>query len=81
MNQMLHVKDKSICFNKKKRSNFISHVYFFLFSTFRESEYSIFRSALKVNTKNAKLFNNVGHALEKYAKYAEALEYFEKAVR
>nr|XP_022287196.1 transmembrane and TPR repeat-containing protein 3-like isoform X2 [Crassostrea virginica] len=45
-----------------------------------ESEYSIFRSALKVNTKNAKLFNNVGHALEKYAKYAEALEYFEKAV-
>lgn len=45
-----------------------------------ESEYSIFRSALKVNTKNAKLFNNVGHALEKYEKYAEALEYFEKAV-
>ncbi|XP_062603708.1 protein O-mannosyl-transferase TMTC3-like isoform X2 [Saccostrea cucullata] len=45
-----------------------------------ESEYSIFRSALKVNTKNAKLFNNVGHALEKYEKYSEALEYFEKAV-
>ncbi|XP_005113590.2 protein O-mannosyl-transferase TMTC3, partial [Aplysia californica] len=44
-----------------------------------ESEYSIFRSGLKVNVRNAKLFNNVGHALEKYQKYEEALDYFEKA--
>lgn len=58
-----------------------SLVFTFFAVFFRESEYSIFRSALKVNTKNAKLFNNVGHALEKYEKYAEALEYFEKAVR
>lgn len=58
-----------------------SLVFTFFAVFFRESEYSIFRSALKVNTKNAKLFNNVGHALEKYEKYVEALEYFEKAVR
>lgn len=58
-----------------------SLVFTFFAVFFRESEYSIFRSALKVNTKNAKLFNNVGHALEKFEKYAEALEYFEKAVR
>lgn len=58
-----------------------SLVFTFFAVFFRESEYSIFRSALKVNTKNAKLFNNVGHALEKYEKYTEALEYFEKAVR
>ena len=44
-----------------------------------ESEYSIFRAGLKVNSRNAKLFNNVGHALEKYEKWAEALDYFEKA--
>ncbi|PVD28691.1 hypothetical protein C0Q70_11285 [Pomacea canaliculata] len=43
------------------------------------SEYSLFRSALKVNQDNAKLWNNVGHALEKVEKYQEALDYFEKA--
>lgn len=45
-----------------------------------KSEYSLFRSALKVNRQNAKLFNNVGHALEKEQKWTEALEYFLKAV-
>ncbi|KAL4232814.1 Protein O-mannosyl-transferase tmtc3 [Mactra antiquata] len=44
------------------------------------SEYTLFRSALKVNQRNAKLWNNVGHALEKEYKYMEALEYFKKAV-
>lgn len=48
---------------------------------FRTSEYTIFRAALKVNTDNAKLWNNVGHALEKIEKYEEALDYFEKAAR
>ena len=47
----------------------------------RTSEYTIFRSALKVNRDNAKLWNNVGHALEKVEKYEEALAYFEKAAR
>ncbi|KAH9508650.1 Protein O-mannosyl-transferase tmtc3 [Bulinus truncatus] len=44
-----------------------------------ESEYTIFRAGLKVNQGNAKLFNNVGHALEKVQNFAEALDYFEKA--
>jgi len=43
-------------------------------------EYSLFRSGLKVNAGNAKLFNNVGHALESQGSYAEALEYFHAAV-
>ncbi|KRT83914.1 Anaphase-promoting complex subunit 3 protein [Oryctes borbonicus] len=45
-----------------------------------ESEYSIFMSGLRVNQRNAKLFNNVGHALESQAKYTEALKYFQTAV-
>nr|NVI79264.1 putative transmembrane and TPR repeat-containing protein CG4050-like protein [Cucujiformia] len=45
-----------------------------------KDEYSIFMSALQVNQKNAKLFNNVGHALESQAKYQEALNYFKTAV-
>ena len=51
----------------------------YLISIYRTSEYTIFRSALKVNTDNAKLWNNVGHALEKVENWAEALKYFEKA--
>nr|MBE5727502.1 putative transmembrane and TPR repeat-containing protein CG4050-like [Cucujiformia] len=43
-------------------------------------EYSIFMSGLKVNQRNAKLFNNVGHALESQARYEEALTYFKTAV-
>ncbi|KAH3739013.1 protein O-mannosyl-transferase TMTC3-like isoform X2 [Dreissena polymorpha] len=43
------------------------------------SEYTLFRSALKVNKQNAKLWNNVGHALEKEEKWEEALGYFQKA--
>lgn len=45
-----------------------------------ESEYSIFMSGLQVNQRNAKLFNNVGHALESQGKYHEALQYFHTAV-
>jgi tetratricopeptide (TPR) repeat protein len=45
-----------------------------------ESEYSIFMSGLKVNHRNAKLFNNVGHALEGVGRYREALDYFNAAV-
>lgn len=45
-----------------------------------ETEYSIFMSGLRVNQKNAKLFNNVGHALESQGKFTEALIYFQTAV-
>lgn len=45
-----------------------------------ESEYTIFMSGLKVNQRNAKLFNNVGHALESEGRYSEALNFFHKAV-
>lgn len=45
-----------------------------------ETEYSIFMSGLRVNQRNAKLFNNVGHALEGQGKYTEALRYFHTAV-
>ncbi|XP_026467394.1 transmembrane and TPR repeat-containing protein CG4050-like [Ctenocephalides felis] len=45
-----------------------------------ESEYSIFMAGLKVNQNNAKLFNNVGHALESQGRYVEALHYFHTAV-
>nr|NVI79242.1 putative transmembrane and TPR repeat-containing protein CG4050-like protein [Cucujiformia] len=45
-----------------------------------EDEYSIFMSGLRVNQRNAKLFNNVGHALESQAKYEEALVFFKTAV-
>lgn len=33
-----------------------------------ENEYTIFMSGLRVNQRNAKLFNNVGHALESQGK-------------
>ncbi|XP_061531867.1 protein O-mannosyl-transferase TMTC3 isoform X2 [Phycodurus eques] len=44
-----------------------------------ESEYTLFMSALKVNKNNAKLWNNVGHALENQNNYARALQYFLQA--
>ncbi|XP_029697225.1 protein O-mannosyl-transferase TMTC3 isoform X2 [Takifugu rubripes] len=46
-----------------------------------ESEYTLFTSALKVNKNNAKLWNNVGHALEGQNNYGEALQYFLQATR
>ncbi|XP_060651327.1 protein O-mannosyl-transferase Tmtc3 [Drosophila nasuta] len=45
------------------------------------SEYSLFMSGVHVNQRNAKLYNNVGHALENEAQYEEALLYFQQAVR
>lgn len=45
-----------------------------------ETEYTIFMSGLKVNQRNAKLFNNVGHALENSGDYTQALVFFKKAV-
>ncbi|KAM3926144.1 protein O-mannosyl-transferase TMTC3 [Leptodactylus fuscus] len=44
-----------------------------------ESEYTLFMSALKVNKNNAKLWNNVGHALENEKNYAKALRFFKQA--
>lgn len=46
-----------------------------------KTEYTIFMSGLRVNQRNAKLFNNVGHALEGDANYADALKYFLAAVQ
>uniref|UniRef100_A0A8C7Z1F5 Protein O-mannosyl-transferase TMTC3 n=1 Tax=Oryzias sinensis TaxID=183150 RepID=A0A8C7Z1F5_9TELE len=46
-----------------------------------ESEYTLFTSALKVNKNNAKLWNNVGHALENQNSYERALRYFLQATR
>lgn len=46
-----------------------------------ETEYSIFMAGLRVNHRNAKLFNNVGHALEGQGRFNEALTYFQTAVR
>ncbi|GIY72154.1 protein O-mannosyl-transferase Tmtc3 [Caerostris extrusa] len=46
-----------------------------------KSEHSLFLSGLKVNQRNAKLYNNVGHCLETQGKYFEALSYFNTAIR
>ena len=46
-----------------------------------ESEYTLFQAALRVNNNNAKLYNNVGHALEAELKHTEALNYFQQAAR
>ena len=50
-------------------------------SCHRKDEYSIFQAAIRVNQGNAKLFNNVGHALENEKKFSEALKYFRRAAR
>lgn len=46
-----------------------------------KTEHSIFMSGLRVNQRNAKLFNNVGHALESEGRYSDALNYFLAAVQ
>ncbi|XP_029457512.1 protein O-mannosyl-transferase TMTC3 isoform X1 [Rhinatrema bivittatum] len=46
-----------------------------------ESEYTLFMSALKVNKNNAKLWNNVGHALENEKSYERALKFFMQATQ
>ena len=45
-----------------------------------KDEYTVFTAGLKVNQRNAKLFNNVGHALESEGRFREALAYFQAAV-
>ena len=45
------------------------------------SEYSIFMAGLRVNRGNAKLFNNVGHALESEKRFQDALVYFQQAAK
>ena len=44
-------------------------------------EQSIFLSGLTVNQNNAKLYNNVGHALESNKKYQQALILFKEAAK
>ena len=44
-------------------------------------EYSIFTAGLRVNANNAKLYNNVGHALEGQRQFDRALQFFQQAVR
>ncbi|XP_037088175.1 LOW QUALITY PROTEIN: protein O-mannosyl-transferase Tmtc3-like [Pollicipes pollicipes] len=46
-----------------------------------QDEYSIFAAGLRVNRNNAKLYNNVGHALESRAQYRSALAFFQQAAR
>ena len=46
-----------------------------------QTELSIFTSGLKITRSNAKLLNNVGHALESKAEYPTALRYFLKAIQ
>ncbi|NXL75488.1 TMTC3 protein, partial [Leptocoma aspasia] len=46
-----------------------------------ESEYTLFMSALKVNKNNAKLWNNVGHALENEKNFERALQFFLQATQ
>ncbi|XP_046810295.1 protein O-mannosyl-transferase Tmtc3 [Lucilia cuprina] len=45
-----------------------------------KNEYTLFMSGVHVNDRNAKLFNNVGHALENEGRFEEALAYFRQAV-
>jgi tetratricopeptide (TPR) repeat protein len=45
-----------------------------------KDELTLFTSGLKVTRQNAKLFNNVGHALESRKDFVGAMKYFEKAV-
>uniref|UniRef100_A0A1A9W3N0 Protein O-mannosyl-transferase TMTC3 n=1 Tax=Glossina brevipalpis TaxID=37001 RepID=A0A1A9W3N0_9MUSC len=45
-----------------------------------KNEYTLFMSGVHVNDRNAKLFNNVGHALENEGRFNEALAYFQQAV-
>ena len=46
-----------------------------------KDESQIFLSGLRVNGNNAKLWNNVGHALESKGKFDEALKFFGHAAR
>ncbi|GBL87718.1 Transmembrane and TPR repeat-containing protein CG4050 [Araneus ventricosus] len=45
------------------------------------TEYTLYNSALSVNQRNAKLFNNMGRVLESLEKHEEALKYYNEAIR
>ena len=44
-------------------------------------EFSLFAAGLRVNSNNAKLYNNVGHVLENRAQHRAALAFFQQAAR
>lgn len=46
-----------------------------------KDELSIYESGLRVNSANAKLFNNVGFAYQQQEAYEKALTFFEHATR
>ena len=46
-----------------------------------KNEYSLFNSGLRITKSNAKLFNNVGHALEAKGDYSNALRFFTHATK
>lgn len=70
-----------------QKYNLIDFVYQFLpfiliiNSLSRKSEYSLYSSALSVNHRNAKLFNNMGHVLEAMNRQEDALFYYKEAIR
>ncbi|XP_055934586.1 protein O-mannosyl-transferase Tmtc3-like [Argiope bruennichi] len=45
------------------------------------TEYTLYSSALSVNQRNAKLFNNMGRVLESLEKHEDALKYYNEAIR
>lgn len=45
------------------------------------TEYTLYRSALKITSKNAKMYNNMGRVLEGEGKHAHAIHYFKSAIR
>ena len=46
-----------------------------------KDEFTLFNSGLRVTKNNAKLFNNVGHALESKGDYSNALRFFTHATK
>jgi tetratricopeptide (TPR) repeat protein len=44
-----------------------------------KNEETLYNSGIKVNPRNAKLYNNLGHLYEKKADFAMAMQYFQKA--
>ncbi|KAG8201524.1 hypothetical protein JTE90_011199 [Oedothorax gibbosus] len=46
-----------------------------------QSEYTLYNSALSVNQRNAKLFNNMGRVLESMDKHQDALNHYTEAMR
>ena len=45
----------------------------------RKNEYTLFTSALSITEDNAKVWNNIGHALEAEGNWEEAFRHFNKA--